>query len=68
MHVFGGTPDGSFDYRTVAQIQKKIIKQSRRSSTPRLFYSKNDQEKIVAWRSELSRILHVFNVRSPTSA
>ena len=52
---------------TVAEIQKKIIKQSGRNVTSRLLHAKNDKETIVAWKSDLNRILHVFNVRSATS-
>jgi len=33
----------------------------------RLFHAKDDKEAIAAWRLELNRILHVFNVRSVTS-
>jgi len=34
----------------------------------RHFHAKNDKEKIVAWKSDLNRILQVFNVRSIVSA
>ena len=30
----------------------------------RHFHAKNDKEKIAAWRLDLNRILHIFNVRS----
>jgi len=46
----------------VAEIQKKIIKQSRRNPAARLLYAKNDKETITAWKSDLNRILQVFNV------
>ena len=29
-----------------------------------MFHAKNDKETIATWRSDLNRILHVFNVRS----
>ena len=34
----------------------------------RLFYAENDKGAITAWRLDLDRILHIFNVRLPTSA
>ena len=33
----------------------------------RHLHAKNDKDKIAAWRSDLARILHVFNVRSIVS-
>ena len=51
----------------MTEIQRKVIKQSKRKAVSRLFHAKNDKETIVAWKSDLNRILHVFNVRSVTS-
>jgi len=48
--------------RTVAEIQTKVIKQSGRNAASRLFHARNDKEIIAAWKSELNRILVVFNV------
>jgi hypothetical protein len=48
----------------VAEIQTKVIKQSGRNAVSRLLHAKDDKETIVGWKSELNRILHVFNVRS----
>ena len=53
--------------RTVAEIQNKVIKQSGRNAASRLFHARNDKEIIAAWKSELSRILIVFNVWSACS-
>jgi methyl-accepting chemotaxis protein len=39
------------------------MKQSNRNPVSRLFHAKNDKETIAAWRLDLNRILHVFNVR-----
>ena len=33
-----------------------------------MFHAKNDKEMIAIWRSDLNRILHIFNVRSATPA
>ena len=54
----------SVDLRTVADIQRKIIKQDKRNAVTQLFHAKNDKEKIATWRADLNRILLVFNVRS----
>ena len=47
----------------MAAIQRRIAKQSKRKAIFRHLHAKNDKEKIAAWRSDLIRILHVFNVR-----
>ena len=52
-----------FNQRTVVEIQRRVIKQSRRNAVSRLFHAKSDKETIAAWRSDLNRILHIFNVR-----
>ena len=40
------------------------IEQGKRNAVSRLFHAKNDKETIAGWKSDLSRILHIFNVRS----
>jgi hypothetical protein len=50
------------DRRTVGEIQTKVIKQSGRNVVSRLFYAKGDKETIAGWKTELNRILRVFNV------
>jgi hypothetical protein len=47
-------------YRRVAEIERKVVKQSNRGSASRLLHVKNDKEKIAAWKLDLNRILHVF--------
>ena len=54
----------TLDRRTVAEIERKVIKQSGRNTISRVFHAKNDKEAIVAWKLDLNRTLHVFNVRS----
>ena len=49
------------------EIQGRVLKQSRRGAVSRLLHAKNDKESIVTWKSDLNRILHVFNVRSVAS-
>ena len=53
--------------RTVADIQKKVIKQSGRHAVSRFLRAGNDKDAIAAWKSDLNRILHVFNVCSVRS-
>jgi len=48
----------------VAEIQGKVIKRSGRGSVSRLFHAKSDKDAIAAWKLDLNRILHVFNVRT----
>ncbi|KAF9650784.1 hypothetical protein BDM02DRAFT_3185107 [Thelephora ganbajun] len=46
---------------TVGEIKKKAIEHSRRNTAPPLPHAKNNKEMIAAWKSELNRILLVFN-------
>ena len=55
-------------HRAVVEIQKNVTKQSKRNPVSRLLHAKGDKEAIAAWRQELNRILHVFNVRSIASS
>jgi hypothetical protein len=52
------------DRRTLAGIQRKVVKQSKRNSVIRFILAKGDKEKIAAWKQDLVRVLHVFNVCS----
>ena len=47
----------------MAEIQRNIIKQGKRNVISRHVHAKNDKDKIAAWKSNLARILQVFNVR-----
>ena len=47
----------------MAEIQRKIVKRGKRNAVSRLFHAKTDQGAIAAWRLDLNRILHIFNVR-----
>jgi len=53
------------DRRTVAEIQREIVKRGNRNTISRLFPA-NDKEAIATWRSNLNRVLHVFDVCSVT--
>ena len=58
----------SLNRRTIAVIQKKIVKQGNRNVASRLFYAKRDKDQIVGWKLDFIRILQVFHVRSIGSA
>ena len=47
----------------MAEIQRKVIKLGKRNVASRVFHAKVDRDKIAAWRYDLVRVLHVFNVR-----
>ena len=55
--------DDSLDPSTLTEIEMKI-EQGKRNTVSRLFHAKNDKEAIATWKSDLSRVLHIFNVRS----
>jgi hypothetical protein len=48
----------------LAEIEMKIEQGKRNVLVSRLFHAKNDKEAVATWKSNLSRILHTFNVRS----
>ena len=50
----------------MAQIQRSVVEPDRRNPISRFFHAKKDKATIAAWRSDLDRILHVFEVRSTT--
>ena len=57
-----------FPYRrTVKDIEEKITKKGKRNLLSRLVNAKDDKEIIGAWKSDLTGILHIFNVRSVRS-
>ena len=64
VHISCPSAYHGLDRRTVAEIQEKVLKRSGRGSVSRFFHSRDDKDAIVAWKSDLNRILHVFNVRS----
>jgi tetratricopeptide (TPR) repeat protein len=47
----------------VAEIQEKVIEKGGRNLFSRLVHAKDDKDTIASWRSDLNRILHIFNVR-----
>lgn len=56
-----------FDRRTVAEMEKKVVKQGKRNAVSRFVLAKGDKDKIIGWKQDLFRVLHVFNVSSINS-
>ena len=52
----------------MAEIQRRIVEQGKRGAISRYFHAKNDKDKIATWKSDLNRILQIFNVRPFVSA
>ena len=64
---FGELTNNVFGCRTVAEIQRKVIKQHRENPVSRLFHAKNNKETITNWKLDLNQTLHIFNVCSVSS-
>ena len=54
----------AFNRRAVAEIRRKVSKRGKRNAVSRLLRAKDDKDAIAAWRSDLNRILLIFNVGS----
>jgi hypothetical protein len=52
------------NHRSVADMRRKVDKQSKRNTIFRFILAKGDKDKIIAWNQDLVRVLHVFNVCS----
>ena len=50
------------------EIQRKVVKQSKRKAISRDIHVKSDRETIAAWKLDLDRIFRVFNVRTAAFA
>jgi len=62
IHISGLSGPSAYhalDHRTVAEIQKKIAKQSGRHQISRILHARIDKDVIAAWKSDLNRILNV---------
>jgi hypothetical protein len=55
--------DDTIDFSTLAEIQRRLIKMGKQNVASRLIHAKSGKEKITGWKSDLSKILLVFNVR-----
>ena len=52
--------------RTIAEIQDKVDEKGGRGVPSRLVHAESDKNVITTWKSDLTRILLIFNVRSVT--
>jgi len=52
------------NHRTVRNIEEGVAKKMKRNRVSRLFHAKNDKEAVTSWRTDLTRILGIFNVCS----
>ena len=57
-------PYGDVYHRTVAEIQRDVIKQGKRNVVYRALRAKANKDKIASWKKHLLWVLNVFNVRS----
>ena len=48
----------------MAQIQRSAVEPKKLNPISRISYAKKDEATIAAWRSDLDRILHIFEVHS----
>ena len=51
----------------MADIQRRVDEKNGRNLVSRAFNAQSDKDAIVAWKEDLNRTLHVFNVRSLNS-
>ena len=51
----GRRTNRSLNDRTVAEIQRKVVKQGKRNKFSRFVLAKGDEDKIVAWKQVLIR-------------
>ena len=47
----------------VADIQRSLVKRSKRNAISRRFHAKGDKKMVATWRLDLDMILQVFRVR-----
>ena len=52
----------------LAEIQRGIIRKGKQNVVSRLFHAKSDKDTIVGWKSDLNKILLIFNVSSVVAA
>ena len=58
----------ALDRSTVSEVQKNITeRRGKRNTISRLLHAKEDKVAIAAWKGDIDKILHIFNVRSVTS-
>ena len=55
------------DYRTVTDIKNEIAERSKQNAFLRTVHAKNNSQTIADWKSDLDRVLLIFNVRTVVS-
>ena len=63
MRTLSSPLTGALYRRTLAEIQRKVVKQGKRNVASRFIRAKGDKDKIAGWKQDLLRVLNVFNVR-----
>ncbi|KAF9646946.1 hypothetical protein BDM02DRAFT_2864860 [Thelephora ganbajun] len=53
---------------TVVEIRRNVDELGKQKRISRFFHARDDKDTIAAWRLDLNRILHVFNIRFTTAA
>jgi len=68
MHGLDSSLTPTFYRRVVTKIQKKVIELQDRTVISRLFHAESvdDQSMFAGWKSDLTNLLNLFNVRSDT--
>jgi len=66
--VVGKPTHVALDRRIATEIQEAVTEKGRGSLLSRVFLVKSDKVTVTAWKLNLYRILHIFNVRSATFA
>jgi hypothetical protein len=52
----------------LVEIQRKLTKKGKQNAVSRFFHAKSDKGMIAGWKSDLSKILLVFDVRAVVAA
>jgi len=63
IHISSTSAYYALDRRTIAEIQQKVTKQNGQQS----LHARDDKDTVMAWKSDLNRLLHIFNVCSVRS-
>ena len=64
IHISCSSPYHGLDRRTVAEVQGEVLKRSERGRISRFFHARDEKDVVAAWKSDLNRLLQVFNVCS----
>ena len=51
----------------MADIEKNVAEKNNRNVVSRALHAQSDKDTIAAWKQDLNRVLHTFNVRPVNS-